>query len=222
MLLPYFGVPVPRRGSIALASVLQRCETVASWLFGCNRCWVSKCLIWFYAAGVAVLIAVMSLGMFLSLGGSTAPLPWGKASSVGVWHELCICCLGSLCPGMLGVNEWKETAGGWPVELPIAWEERMNHHVRDGSRAARGAAVMTRSRTGYTLHVVSQNWSWAKSAAGAFGRPGLARCREPCGLAPSWEQTSWSERRLCRVFVVEYSLWPPVWTESVVLSLGKQ
>lgn len=51
---------------------------------------------------------------------------------------------------------------------------------------------------------------------------GLARCCKPCGLAPSWEQNCWSERCLCCVFVVEYSSWPPVGTESVVLSLCKQ
>ena len=153
-----------------LASMQQCCETVTSPFFGYKRCWVSKCLIWFYAAGIAVLGAVLSLGIFLRLGGSTVLLCWEKASSVDVQHELWICCLGSSCPGMLRVNEQKEAAAGWAVELPSTWEERMNAPC-DGSWAARGGAVTTRSRTGHTLLIVSQNWSWAKSTAGAFRRP---------------------------------------------------
>lgn len=79
-----------------------------------------------YAAGIAVLSAVVSLRIFLRLGGSTALLRWGKASSVGVQHELWICWLGLLCPGMLRVNEQKEAAAGWSLELLSAWEKRMN------------------------------------------------------------------------------------------------
>lgn len=120
--------------------------------------------------GLQCSVQLCPLGFFCVLGevqhccvgGRPVVLVCSTNSGFAGWD----CCVQG-CSGLMSRKRLLQD-GPWSCSAPgrRGWTLRVRWQW-----AAWGGAVTARKRTGCTFLIVSQNWSWAKSAAGAFHRP---------------------------------------------------